>query len=148
MYKRSPQNIAQFPMSLISVLRSRPRAEAKLKGSPAYPRISGVVKFYQIGIGVIVLTEVNGLPEPVGVCESPVFGFHIHGGATCTGTEADPFADVLTHYDPYDCAHPFHAGDLPPLFGNRGYAVSLVLTDRFAVAKYNELFIPREWNKL
>jgi dGTPase len=22
------------------------------------------------------------------------------------------------------------------------------MTDRFAVAKYNELFIPREWNKL
>ena len=27
--------------------------------------------------------------------------------------------------------HPYHAGDLPPLFGSGGVAVSVFLTDRF-----------------
>ncbi len=38
-----------------------------------------------------------------------------------------------THYNPGGCEHPRHAGDLPPLFGNDGAAVSLFLTSRFSV---------------
>lgn len=45
----------------------------------------------------------------------------------------DPFADAMPHYDPNGCEHPHHAGDLPPLFENNGFALSLVLTDRFSV---------------
>lgn len=37
------------------------------------------------------------------------------------------------HYNPAHCMHPYHAGDLPPLFGNQGMAVSMVLTSRFTV---------------
>jgi len=32
-------------------------------------------------------------------------------------------------------AHPHHAGDLPPLFGNNGYALSMFLTTRFSVSE-------------
>ena len=39
----------------------------------------------------------------------------------------------MSHYDPDGCEHPCHAGDLPPLFGNDGYALSLFLTNRFSV---------------
>lgn len=45
----------------------------------------------------------------------------------------DPFADAMSHYDPRGCAHPYHAGDLPPLFGNNSFALSVFLTDRFSV---------------
>ena len=37
------------------------------------------------------------------------------------------------HYNPGACEHPHHAGDLPPLFGCNGYAMSVFLTDRFLV---------------
>lgn len=33
---------------------------------------------------------------------------------------------------------PYHAGDLPPLFGNQGYAFSAFVTDRFAVREIVE----------
>ena len=51
------------------------------------------------------------------------------------GTPVDPFSDALTHYNPDTCAHPQHAGDLPPLFGNNGYAFSMFLTNRFSVSE-------------
>ena len=46
---------------------------------------------------------------------------------------ADPFAGAMSHYNPKGCEHPYHAGDLPPLFGNGGSALSLFLTNRFSV---------------
>lgn len=45
----------------------------------------------------------------------------------------DPFPLSGAHYNPGECEHPHHAGDLPPLFGCNGYAVSIFLTDRFLV---------------
>ena len=51
----------------------------------------------------------------------------------CTGTADDPFADALTHYNPQCCPHPAHAGDMPPLIANNGYAIQAFLTDRFTV---------------
>jgi len=46
---------------------------------------------------------------------------------------ADPFSDVMSHYNPNGCEHPYNDGDLPPLFGNGGYALCAFLTDRFSV---------------
>ena len=34
----------------------------------------------------------------------------------------DEFKNALTHYNPNNCKHPNHAGDLPVLFENNGYA--------------------------
>ncbi len=110
-----------------------PRAVAIARGSSAYPGISGEVRFFQSAYGTLVSAEFSGLPAGSSSCGSPVFGFHIHNGAQCNGTAADPFADALTHYDPYTCAHPYHAGDLPPLFGSNGYAFTMFLTNRFSV---------------
>lgn len=45
----------------------------------------------------------------------------------------NPFADVMTHYDPNGCGHLYHAGDLLPLFGNDGLAFCAFLTNRFPV---------------
>ncbi len=115
------------------LFRRSPQGIAVVKGNEAHPAIRGTVRFYQTDSGVIVCTQMIGLPSFEDRCESPVFGFHIHGGSRCTGTAADPFADTGGHYDPYGCPHPHHAGDMPPLFGNRGRAFSAFLTDRFTV---------------
>ena len=58
---------------------------------------------------------------------------HIHSGMSCTGNKTDNFADAMTHYNPDNCPHPYHAGDMPPIFGVNGTAFSVFLTDRFSV---------------
>lgn len=120
-------------LHLFSVLRGKPQAVAKVAGSESYPDVSGTVRFYQTKEGVIVWAEVHGLPHSQLPCQSRVFGFHIHEGRNCGGNTEDPFADAMSHYDPKGCEHPYHAGDLPPLFGNGGFALSLFLTDRFSL---------------
>ena len=121
------------PFSILSVLRSRPAATAQIHGSAEYPDISGIANFYQTSIGVIVYAEVHGLPAGDSPCDDRIFGFHMHSGNACSGDAEDPFADEMTHYNPENCEHPHHAGDLPPLFGNNGFALSVFLTDRFSV---------------
>ncbi len=123
-----------YNIRLIPVLRSRPQAAAEISGSDAYPGISGAVMLYQTDAGVIVYSAVRGLPGSSSPCGGRVFGFHIHEGGECRGTADEPFSAAMSHYNPNGCPHPYHAGDLPPLFGNDGFALSLFLTDRFAVS--------------
>ena len=86
------------------ILEEQPDAIAVIQGGSEYPDIRGEVWLYQLKSGVLVAAEVYGLPKQEGQCDSRIFGFHLH------------------------------AGDLPPLFGCNGYAVSIFLTDRFLVA--------------
>lgn len=122
-------------INLRAVLKRPPDAAAHIFGSDDYPQIEGDVRFYQTNHAVVVAAEANGLPAPEPRCASPVFGFHIHSGGVCGGNKSDPFADALTHYDPHGCPHPYHAGDLPPLFGCGGHAFMLFITDRFSVTE-------------
>ena len=117
----------------LSVLRSRPRAEAEISGSESYPDISGVVRFYQANKGVIVYAEISGLPHSKAPCEDRIFGFHIHEGNSCSGNAEDPFANTMSHYDTGNCEHPHHSGDMPPLFGNDGLAIMMFFTNRFSI---------------
>lgn len=119
-------------VQLLPALRGNLQAEARVTGSARFPDIAGNVRFYQTNEGVIVYAEIHGLPHDSSPCYGRVFGFHIHSGGSCAGSMEDPFAEVMSHYDRNGCAHPYHAGDLPPLFGNGGLAVSAVLTNRFA----------------
>ncbi len=118
---------------LCSILRGRAQAAASITGSSHYPGLSGEVRFFQTGSGVIVCAGICGLPQDGGPCHERIFGFHIHEGTECGGPAEDPFAHAMSHYNPGGCEHPRHAGDLPPLFGNDGTAVSLFLTSRFSV---------------
>lgn len=118
---------------LIPALRNRPQAEAHISGSENFPNIIGWVRFYQTNEGVIVYAEVSGLPVSSQPCQERIFGFHIHQGTDCGGSGEEPFPHAMSHYNPKECEHPYHAGDLPPLFGNKGLAVSAVLTSRFLV---------------
>ncbi|MCH5324273.1 MAG: superoxide dismutase family protein [Eubacterium sp.] len=111
----------------------RPDAEAVIIGSEKYPLLCGVLRFYRTGGGVLCAAEISGLPDKDTPCRSGVFGFHIHGGECCSGNADDPFADAEMHYNPENYPHPYHAGDMPPLFSNCGYAFSVFLTDRFSL---------------
>lgn len=111
--------------------KQKPYAVANIKGSDSFPSIGGNVYFYQENCGVMTVAEVWGLPTVSGKCSSLVFAFHIHSGASCTGNMQDNFADAMTHYNPHNCPHPYHAGDMPPLFGAGDYAFLAFLTNRF-----------------
>lgn len=120
---------------LLEAIRQPPAAAAEISGSPEYPEITGRVLFYRTALGVLVFAQVFGLPVSESVCQKQLFAFHIHSGSSCTGNPEDPFAGAMAHYNPGGCAHPSHAGDLLPLWSNRGYAFELFLTDRFAIGE-------------
>ena len=118
---------------LFAALHGKAQAAASMAGSESYPDISGTVRFFQTNQGVIVCAEIYGLPRGGSACHERIFGFHIHEGPDCCGGMDGPFPNVMSHYNPDGCQHPYHAGDLPPLFGNDGFAFSSFLTNRFAV---------------
>lgn len=126
--------ISTYP-DFSSLLRRHPQARASMVGSPKYPCIRGEVRFYQASCGVLVVAEICGLPKAASDCKKPIFGFHLHERGCCTGNSDDPFADVGSHYNPQNCPHPYHAGDLPPLFSVSGYVFSVFLTDRFTLGE-------------
>lgn len=109
------------------------KAVAVIKGNSKYPEIKGSVIFLQQYNGVTVAAEVYGLPDQNANCNGGIFGFHIHEGESCTGNTNDEFADAMRHYNPGGCEHPYHAGDMPPLFSAGGYAYARFLTNRFTL---------------
>ena len=115
------------------ILNNPPTAIAQIRGSEQFPDIEGTVAFYADNEGVLMLAAVTGLPVPTEECGNTVHGMHIHEGESCTGNENDPFADAGAHYNPGECPHPEHAGDLPPLFAGNGSAWNAVLLSRFGI---------------
>ncbi len=118
-----------------ALLTKLPDASAVIGGSAEYPSIRGLVRFYQTEKGVLTAAEIIGLPYTDGKCGNRIYGFHIHEGMRCDGDMHDSFSKSMAHYNPEKCMHPFHSGDLPPLFGNNGYAFSAFLTDRFSLSE-------------
>ena len=84
---------------------------------------------------MLVTADIYGLPTGETGCDSGVFGFHIHEGEDCGSNGQEPFSNTKGHYNPRDCPHPYHAGDLPPLFENDGYAYMSFLTNRFTATE-------------
>ena len=107
--------------------RNCPDAVARIRGGMEVPRLSGCVQFYQQQDCVLIVAEIFGLPRE---SDTGFFGFHIHQGESCSGTD---FSETGSHYNPADQVHPKHAGDLPPLMYCRGNAYLAVKTDRFTV---------------
>lgn len=116
---------------------TKPYAAAVLRGNDANPQIGGTVRFYPAANGTLVVAEVFGLPQQVMESDTmntagPFYAFHIHEGNECgKGTVPDPFQGSKTHYNPTNHQHPMHAGDLPPLMSNDGYAYLATYTGRF-----------------
>lgn len=132
------------------LLFSNPKAYAWIRGTAEYPDIQGMVLFYDTGRGCIVSADFKGLPTEYDLndeneslkneinndCKNPfenIFAFHIHEGESCTGTLDDPLKDTGMHLNPDRCFHPFHMGDMPPLFSNNGKAWFSFYTDRFRI---------------
>ena len=114
-----------------TILTSSSAAYAMLLGSDDYPDVHGSMYLFPFWDGSLVIVEAAGLPFTDEPCEGKIFGFHIHEGTICLVTEEDSFSATGEHYNPENCEHPAHAGDLPPLFGNNGYALTMFYTDRF-----------------
>lgn len=110
-----------------------PSAYCRISGNREYRHLTGLVYFYETKEGILVKANIKGLPVPRRIrCNQPIFGFHIHEGQSCTGTIEEPFKDALGHFNPFHCPHPYHAGDLPPLFATQqGNAMMSVVLDRF-----------------
>ena len=105
---------------------NKPQAIAFINGKNATSDIRGIIKFYQKAKCVLVVANINSLPNTA----NNFFGFHIHEGNNCEGID---FSNSKEHYNPDATLHPGHAGDLPPLMrcGNRAHLS--FLTDRFKV---------------
>ncbi len=115
------------------IMQRPPDAVAYIKGGTEHPSIKGKVRFYQTLNGVLTVGEISGLHIIDGKCKNDIFAFHIHSGGECSGNEEDEFADAGTHYNPNSCPHPYHAGDMPPLFSAGTRAFLAFITDRFTV---------------
>lgn len=120
-------------IALASILKRPPAAFSNVRGKGEYSRLYANVYFYKVLGKVFVVVDAQGLPQRAGECQKGVFGFHIHDGKSCTGDEKDVYADAKMHYNPDDCPHPRHSGDMPPLFSNNGSAFMAFMTDRFTV---------------
>ena len=60
------------------ILSRPPQAIAQLAGDVSHPNLSGTVKFYQLGRGVLLSAYFTGLPTENSSCPHRVFGLHIH----------------------------------------------------------------------
>jgi Cu-Zn family superoxide dismutase len=112
------------------------KAVAYINAGTIYPAISGKATFENVPGGVLVTTEIYGLPpfsRELGRVVGP-FGFHLHDGANCTpGSNELPFPYVGGHYNPESQPHPNHAGDFPNLYAHDGAAWMSFFTPRFKV---------------
>lgn len=104
---------------------------AVLCGSEDYPEARGFIHAYWLPNEVYLQMEFSGLPP------QKVLGLHIHDGVACgSGGGSVPFKEAGGHFslcsDGMWCSrHPYHAGDLPPIFSDEhGNAFSQVFIDR------------------
>ena len=108
-----------------------PALEADIKGNDVHPQIAGKVYVYDLPDGFYLQADLQGLPG------SRVFGMHIHDGLVCAPVGTDnPFSEAGGHLNNCEegtwCSrHPYHQGDLPPLFSDKnGNANLQVYIDR------------------
>lgn len=111
---------------LKSLFYEIPQVFASINGQGIY----GMMSAYPYLDGSLVMVEVFGLPESQ--CDQGIHALHIHQGNSCIGDAQDPYKNVGPHFSLNDCPHPYHTGDLPPLFSNQGYAWQCFYTDKFA----------------
>ncbi|WP_300080488.1 superoxide dismutase family protein [uncultured Thomasclavelia sp.] len=108
-----------------ALCQQTPKAYAIIRGAI----VNGSMLAYEFGQGTIIVVEAFGLP--VTGCGLGIHAMHIHEGGNCSGSADEPFADTGGHYSTNSCPHPYHTGDLPPLFSNDGLAWMAVYIDKF-----------------
>ena len=114
------------------IRRNKPDAIAVIKGNRQYPQLEGSIRFFRTPYeGVLVCAEVSGLPDRRSRMRSDFFAMHIHEQGDCSHA----FENVGMHYNPESMPHPYHAGDLPPLLSNDGYAWTAFYDERFTIGE-------------
>lgn len=107
-----------------------PAAMAWVRGGSRFPAISGLVKFFRTPFpGILVEAEFFNLPDMSVPGSSDFYAMHIHEHGDCS----DSFANAGGHYDASGSLHPNHAGDMPPLLANQGYAWMSFYDKRFTI---------------
>lgn len=108
-----------------------PALIAAVRGSADFPDVRGEVHAFWLPDEIFLQMEFTGLPP------SRVMGLHIHSGLACGVAAApEPFSEAGGHFTVCEegmwCSrHPYHAGDLPPLFSDEyGNAFAQVFIDR------------------
>lgn len=127
---KSNTNITTFNQYLNFISNHLPIAKANILGNRNNSNVRGKVDFFQTNLGVLVVSEIENLPENQ---TGNFFAMHIHDADDCQQDENGNFLDS-THFNPQNYSHPFHAGDLPVILSNDGLAFSVVLTKRFNVS--------------
>lgn len=132
--KRKQAGISKVIMENFNVLfastlsQREPDAIAWIKGNKDNPNLSGHISFYStIRKGILVSVEVFGLPDEQN--KAGFYGMHIHEIGDCEGA----FENTGPHYNPEKVPHPEHAGDMPPLLSNHGYAWMAFYDQRFTI---------------
>ncbi len=105
-------------------------AVANITGDISAPDLKAVAYFKPFKEGTMVEIEASGLPGNKTYLLYPI---HIHDGLNCNISKSGSFDNVGTHYNPTFQNHPYHAGDMPVLFSNNGYAYMKFYTSRFKV---------------
>ena len=117
------------------LLRDHPDAVAWIRGNAQHPELSGLVRFYHTTYGgVLIEAEIFGLPDSKIPGSGNFYAMHIHESGDCS----DDFDHAGMHYNPDGAEHPNHAGDMPPLLGNQGYAFSVFYDKRFTIQEILE----------
>ena len=111
---------------------------ANIVGDISSPNLTGIAYFKPFKDGTMVEIEINNLP---GSKAYQLFPIHIHDGKDCQLSKEGTFLNVLGHYNPTFEEHPYHAGDMPVLFSNNGYAYLKFYTSRFKVFDVNDKLV-------
>lgn len=107
-----------------------PAALAWVRGGSMFPAISGLVKFFQTPYsGILIEAEFFNLPNISVPGSSNFYAMHIHEYGNCS----DSFMKAGGHFGATGSLHPNHAGDLPPLLANQGYAWMSFYDKRFTI---------------
>ncbi len=110
----------------------RPALMATIRGGLGHEATNGTAAVFWLPNAVYFEAQLYGLPS------SEVLGLHIHDGAVCNAessfTEAGEHLSLCPDETWCD-QHPYHAGDLPPIFSDAdGNAVMGVYLDKTLVS--------------
>jgi Cu-Zn family superoxide dismutase len=113
-------------LDIINIVSSmHPYAYANIQGN----NVMGRLMAYGYHHGTILVVEADGLP--ITECNQGIHALHIHEGSSCESIGGVPYAASGNHFTVMSCPHPYHTGDLPPLFSTNGQAWMAVYIDKF-----------------
>ena len=125
------------PLFLETLYEASPDAVAWMRGNADHPELNGRIRFFAAPVGgVLVEAEIFGLPDDEkagaehGGAASHFYAMHIHEVGDCSGQ----FDRTGAHYHSEGQLHPEHAGDMPVLLGNDGYAWLAFYDDRISIS--------------